>query len=86
MAGLASGATGNGAPAMPILEGIAGAANLTSAVTGLFGDGLSSSKMADSADDDETAYQDLKRAVKAVSCMAGIESKQEAQHAAVTAY
>ena len=86
VAGLASGATGIGAPALPFLEGIAGAANLTSAVTGLFGDGLSSSKMADWADDDDTVYEDLQRAVKAVGRMAGIESKQEAKRAAVDAY
>ena len=86
VAGLASGATGIGAPALPFLEGIAGAANLTSAVTGLFGDGLSSSKMADWADDDDTVYEDLQRAVKAVGRMAGIESKRDAQQAAVDAY
>eukprot|EP01048_Picozoa_sp_COSAG05_P010755 COSAG05_NODE_967_length_6397_cov_8.100984_1_plen_225_part_00 len=86
VAGLASGATGIGAPALPILEGIAGAANLTSAVTGMFGDGLSSSKMSDWADDDDTVYEDLQRAVKAVGRMTGIESKRDAQQAAVDAY
>ena len=83
VAGLASGATGIGAPALPFLEGIAGAANLTSAVTRLFGDGLSSSKMADWADDgDSSLYDDLKTAVLAVGRLAGIENKQEAKRAA----
>jgi len=84
---IAAGATGVGAAFTPGLAGLATVMNTTSAVADMFGDGLSSSKMSDWADDgDSSLYDDLKTAVLAVGRLAGIENKQEAKRAAVDAY